>query len=408
MCPGCGTSVAILAPLEAQAPPTITAPSYAPPLVESPPTVATTFTPQPSSQRHGASRRPRNTLTQEVVRSVIGGVIGIGLALLLIPHLRQRLAQEPVQPAKKIRIVQQQRKVATPTPVITQANMGHDAEPEPSHEMQMPPLELMPVGNVRSAERITTEQSTPKRNSLDSLAVTLSNAVDAHDRLEAAQAMRQIGTDAHPAILVLITALKDASPAVRREVTSIIGDLQQEGREALPALERAISSDDDEEVKTQAAIALLKIDSESEETIRVFRPLLSGKDYVKQLLACVAITEHTKQTPKWAERQIREAMKDSALEIGDRIKLFEACAESLGKLSEADRQTMAALRKFAEADLSGNVPREAHRAKVAADSALRQLSRPASSIGHPGVDSGAAGDGTALPLESEPSREPSP
>ena len=101
---------------------------------------------------------------------------------------------------------------------------------------------------------------------------TRSRAVDAHgrgarihrlqeNRLIAAGALGQIGTEAKTVVPALTELLKDDSESVRRVVVSALGKFGPEAKTAIPALTKTLR-DADENVRKAAKEALQKIGSE--------------------------------------------------------------------------------------------------------------------------------------------------
>lgn len=135
---------------------------------------------------------------------------------------------------------------------------------------------------------------------------------DARIRLEALRDLRAPGADGErdERVTVLLPALADAVPEVKKEALLALADL--EAREALPAIFHLLS-DGDLGVRSMATLALGEIASPGdEEALARVRPLLAARD---PALRYQALAAHVRLAPSEAERALTDALGDEDAEL---------------------------------------------------------------------------------------------
>ncbi len=253
------------------------------------------------------------------------------------------------------------------------------------------PEEALPI----VLELLDDEDSTVKNRAAKALAGFGSAAAPACERLARMAftesfhsvwwiplALRDMGTEAAPAVPILVEALQHSNTEVRENGLMALNRLGSRARQAIPSVMKLVS-DSSETIRWQAIEALSSMGAESDEAIRVFARALEDegeerrvrasaaaalgrterapKAALPELIRCIQIYEPEEknrnssqsEAREWAARAIGNIGPEASVAVPYLIPLLSDendyvrsnAAEALGKIGPAAEQALPFLKK---------------------------------------------------------------
>lgn len=364
--------------------------------------------PGPAPSRKGR-RRPSPLFT--AVSIVLGGITGVGIALVIANYVnqyRQELADKtnpvpPVVSRRQVVVSPSKRPArgpkAEPARVPGQSPFVLEPEEVPKEVSEEPVRDTEPpvdkpvdfAGVDRPVVTPSPPITRPRPATVDELIARLQTSQTTQQRRDAAEELADRGSAAVPALAALKTALTDDSPDVRMAVVKALQAMGPAAAESVEDLAHCVDAESNDEVRGAAVLAMIDIQPESPHLERILRKALMGDvgskvKYasigpinVNRRWACGAVA---KLGPKaeWALVLLDDILEQSAgnLDEGANLNTFLSAAKAIECIGKRDPKLIVSLNGYRQGKgLRARKPITFNKAKAAAAETYRVLdSRP--------------------------------